>query len=329
MYSCLGGAIMEKVWHIEDPDEQLSQQSTRRMQKDEPPPPAGKNPAAAYTLSIFFWGGGQLYNGQAGKGLLFFLAMLAISAICILGFFYWNAVLIYARTHPRFFTNAFLVAEGLFFCALFFWTYNAGDAYHAAIKTRTAPFRGVRSRLFPLLCSLAIPGWGQFLNGQPVKGSIFTGFAVPGLFALGSIPAVLLAWPLFEVSDTRFALEGFFAVLLLFAVLIPFIWIFAGFDALKVSLDDIKKEPLLDRLKYANNRRRTQGWIQGLFPHIKLTFTLMLFLALLVVVAEYSFPKNFYHEQLIKTQTHLRGQGMTIVPDLITRLLSGMKRVGR
>jgi hypothetical protein len=157
---------------------------------------------------------------------------------------------------------------------------------------------------------------------------MFSGFAIPGLFTLASIPVILLAWPLFEVSDARFIIEALLAITLLFSALIPFIWILAGFDALKVSLDDIKKEPLLERLKYANNRRRTQGWIQGLFPHIKLTFALVLFLALLAMVAEYSFPKHFYHEELGKAHAYLRGQGMTIVPDLVNKLQSGMQRMG-
>lgn len=319
---------MEKVWYVEDPDEQVAQQKTRKMQKNEMPLPAGKNPAAAYSLSIFFWGGGQLYTGQAGKGLLFLFGMLVVYALGISGCLYRNAVLHYARAHAISFAKVFLFAEGLLFCALFFWIYNAGHAYHAAVKARTTPFRGVRSNLTPLLCSLLLPGWGQFLNGQPIKGSIFAGFAVPGLFTLVSIPAILLAWPFFEVSDARFAVESLLVVLLLFMILIPFLWLFAGFDALKVSLDDIKKEPLLDRLKYANNRRRTQGWIRGIFPHIKLTFALLLFLALLVVVAEYSFPKHYYHEELAKVQAQLRGQGMTMVPDLINKLESSMKRIG-
>ena len=63
---------LEKVWVIEDPDEQLQRRKARRLTKilaDE------KNPAKAYTLSLLFWGVGQNYNDQRGKGLLFQLAL--------------------------------------------------------------------------------------------------------------------------------------------------------------------------------------------------------------------------------------------------------------
>jgi TM2 domain-containing membrane protein YozV len=319
---------LEKVWHIEDPDERISQQATRRIKKNETPPPTQKNPATAYTLSALLWGGGQLYNGHVGKAAAFFLFMMMVSGMCILGFFNRGTILQYVRAHTISISTGFLVIECALFFLLFFWAYNAGDAYHAAAKARTTPFRGVKSSIYPLLCSLLFPGWGQFLNGQPLKGSLFTGFAIPALFALVSMPVIVLGWPYFEASDARFVIEALFAVMLLYMMLIPFIWVLAGFDALKVSLDDIKKEPLLERLKYANNRRRTQGWIQGIFPHIRLTFALLLFLALLGIVAKYSFPKHFYLDELTKAQTHLRTQGMTIVPDLLGKMQVGLSRMG-
>jgi hypothetical protein len=62
---------MEKVWVIEDPDEYLRPQNTKRL-TTESPAPIEKSPAVAYSLSIFFWGGGQIYNDQRVKGLLFY-----------------------------------------------------------------------------------------------------------------------------------------------------------------------------------------------------------------------------------------------------------------
>lgn len=112
--------------------------------------------------------------------------------------------------------------------------------------------------------------------------------------------------------------------MVLYAPLIPALWIFGSFDAFKVSIDDLKKEPLFDRIKYANNRRRTQGLVRGVIPHIRSTIFLMLLLALLFIISVYTVPKHFYIDQLADAQTWLRKRGMTIVPALIGRLLSGI-----
>jgi TM2 domain-containing membrane protein YozV len=318
---------MEKVWVVRDPDEEFEDRKTKVM-KEEVPPPAGKDPAAAYSLSTFFWGGGQIYNGETGKGLLFLLSMFLLIAGAVSSLLYRHPLVQWVRERGILLADIFLVLEVLFFCSLFFWLYNAGQAYHKAAEMRTTPFMGVQNSVCPFLCSMLIPGWGQFLNGQPVKGSIFRGFSLFSLFTLGSIPAILLAWPHLEASNARFIIEAILAITILFTPLMPFLWVLSSFDALQVSLDDIKKEPFLDRLKYANNRRRTQGWIRGLFPHLKVTVVLALFLVLLLLVAEQSFPKKYYSTQLETIQVSLQEKGMTIVPDLINRVRKSMVRMG-
>jgi len=317
---------MEKVWVVEDPDEQLQRRKTRRLAKvlaDE------KSPARAYTLSLLFWGVGQNYNDQRGKGLLFQLFMLAFCTGAILSLFFKDSLFQFLRSHEISAARVFILVELLLFCSLIFWTCNAGDAYHTAKKSRTRPFSGMQSRVYPFLCSLLVPGWGQFLNGQPIKGSMYAAFAVLGLFSIISIPAILMAWPYLEASETRFIVEEIFTLAVLFAPLIPFIWIFGSYDALKVSFDDLKKEPFFDRIKYANNRRRTQGWVRGVFPHIKSTIILGFFLIVLVVVIYHTFPEDFYRDQLMDAQAWLHKQGMTMVPELIGRVLSVMARAGK
>jgi amino acid transporter len=158
---------------------------------------------------------------------------------------------------------------------------------------------------------------------------MYSGFSVLGLFSIVSIPAILLVWPSLEASETRSIVEEIFTLAVLFAPLIPFIWIFGSYDALKVSLDDLKKEPFFDRIKYANNRRRTQGWVRGVYPHIKSTIILGLFLIVLVVVIYHTFPENYYRYQLTYAQAWLHKQGMTMVPELISRVLSVMARAGK
>jgi TM2 domain-containing membrane protein YozV len=314
---------MEKVWEIKDPDQYFQPRKTRRMTKglsllDE------KNPARAYTLSLLIWGVGQNYNDQRGKGLLFQLSLIFVFVGTGLSVFFQDFLLQFLRAHEISTARAFLFAELLLFFVLIYWMYIAGDAYHAAAKTRKTRFMGIPSRVYPFLCSLLLPGWGQFLNGQPVKGSVFSGLSVLGIFTLVSVPAVLLAWPSLEVSDDRFIVEAGFAITVLYAPLIPFIWLVGSYDALKVSNDDLLKEPLWERLKAANNRRRTQGWIRGVFPHIKSTLALVLFLAVLSLVIGRSFPASYYQDNLTHARARLQEQGMTIVPELINRLLSAV-----
>jgi TM2 domain-containing membrane protein YozV len=314
---------MEKVWVVKDPGQYRSFQETWPV-TDELPHRVEKNPAVAYTLSLFCWGAGQLYNGQRKKGLWFLFAMLLSCAGAVFPLVYWRPLFHVVRSYDISSLSIFMTAEVLFFCALVFWNYNAGDAYHTAVRARTTPFTEVPSCVFPVLCSLLIPGWGQHLNGQPVKGAIFAAFSLFSLFSIVSIPATLLVWPALEASVARAAIEWIFTLMVLFAPLIPMIWIFGSFDAFKVSIDDLKKEPFLDRIKYAKNRFRMQGLVRGVFPHIRSTILLLLLLAFLFIISSYAVPKHFYIEQLAEARTWLRSRGMTIVPELIGRLLSGM-----
>jgi len=319
---------VEKVWVVEYPDEQLQRRKARLATKVVNPADE-KSPARAYSFSLFFWGMGQNYNDQRGKGLLFQLFMLAFCTAAFLSLFFMGSLLQFLRSHEISVARVFILTEMVLFCALVFWSCNAGDAYHTAAKVRKTPFSGVQSRVYPFLCSLLVPGWGQFLNGQPIKGSIYAGFSVLSLFSLVSIPSVLLAWPSLEASETRFIVEEIFTLAVLFAPLIPFIWIFGSYDALKVSLDDLKKEPFFDRIKYANNRRRTQGWVRGVIPHFKSTITLGLFLIVLLVVIYHTFPEDFYREQLTYAQARLQERGMTIIPEIIKRVLPLLTLAGK
>lgn len=157
---------MEKVWVVKDPDQYLSSQKTRRITR-QLPPRVEKNPAVAYTLSLFFWGAGQIYNGQKRKGLWFLFSMLLSCIGAVLSLVYWEPLFHMLRSYDISCMSIFIAAEVLFFCALVFWNYNAGDAYHTAVRARTTPFTEVPSRVYPFLCSLLIPGWGQHLNVQP------------------------------------------------------------------------------------------------------------------------------------------------------------------
>ena len=313
---------MEKVWVIKDPDEYLKPRRPQRITKEVPPPPAEQDPALAYTLSLLFWGMGQLYNGQRTKGISYICLLLFGNAVALLAVMF-QEIPFYLRLFSISPAQAVLVAAFLLFCILIFWFSNASEAYHTAIKARRTPFTGVSSRAYPVLCSLLVPGWGQFLNGQPVKGGLFAGCAVLGIFSLISVPGILQAWPFLESSDSRLIVEGVLLLSLLSLLPVSILWILSVFDAWKVSEDYIKKEPLLERLKAANNRRRTQGWVRGIFPQIKTTLLLALFLTILVIIiSRYYFPRNFYHGYLSEAHRWSSKQGMVLIPEIISRIIA-------
>jgi TM2 domain-containing membrane protein YozV len=304
---------MDKVWIIEDPDELLRRPRTRRTQTEAPE----KNPAKAYSWSVLLWGGGQYYNNQGMKGFCFYLLMFAFYNGTVFTVMFWRDIVQFLRDSGISVSVFLLVALALQLCTLISWSLCCSNAYHEAAKTRKKRFSGTRSRVFPFLCSLLLPGWGQFLNGQPLKGSVFAGFSVVSYFSLVAIPAILLAWKDLEPSTARFLVESVFTIAVLFVPLIPFVWMFSSYDALKVSLYELKKDPLWARIKAANNRRRNQGWVRGIFPQLKRTFVLVLFLAFfLIVVYNYS-PQRFYAGELASARSSLQSQEMTLLPDLL------------
>lgn len=179
-----------------------------------------------------------------------------------------------------------------------FWVSNAAEAYRTAARTLKSRFPGVPSRFTPFLGSLLVPGWGQFLNGQPVKGSLFSVLAVITGFSVLSVILTFLAWPRLDAGDARFIIEGIAAVCQLLVPLAPLLWIFSAHDAYKVSREELLKEPLWERIKAAYYRGRTQGLVRGLFPQIMGTFLLVVFLVVLMIVVHYWFPAGFYAKQL-------------------------------
>jgi hypothetical protein len=55
---------------------------------------------------------------------------------------------------------------------------------------------------------------------------------------------------------------------------------------------------------------------------------LVLVLAFFLIVVHYWFPVGFYAKLLSSVQALLRGRGMTIIPELIDRLLAMMAEMG-
>ena len=313
---------MEKFYDVDKPE--AYNRGRKTVIRRGPPPREEKDPASAYSRSMLYWGGGQLYNDEVGKGTAFLIMAVLILSALVLAAIYRVEMVETLRRQGISVSDAFLGAEMALLLVLVFWAYNAGDAYQQAVRSRKTRFVGVQSRVTPLLASLVVPGWGQFLNGQAFKGSIYTGLAIIGVFSLLSVVLTFLAWPVLDASDSRFIAEGVAAVSLFVVPLLPLLWALGAYDALKVSLDDLLKEPLWERIKAAYYRGRTQGWLRGVFPQIKGTFLLVLFLAFFVIVVYYWFPIGFYTDILAAVKRILSERGMTIIPELIDRALAWM-----
>ncbi|MGE5894083.1 MAG: hypothetical protein ACM34I_08525 [bacterium] len=312
--------MSEKVWTIEDPDERPSQKSKRGGPLR--PAPHQKSPALALSLSILSWGGGQFYNRQRTLGLLFVLLMLVFLAAIGFLLTYWNVITNFLIDWGHYSFREILTACILLYCSgLVFWTFNACQAFFRTMRIRTEPFQGVSNPFLSLLCSLLLPGWGQFLNGQVKKGVFFLLFGVAGYTAIPIFLATPLLWNSMRTPEERLFLERFFAAAVLVSPAIALLWLLSIHDAFKICQDPVKKEPLWNRIVYARNRIRMKGFIRGGIPQIKWTLVLLLFLAMTTTLGYVYFPKQRYVAILMELRSKMVNSEMVILPRLLNSLL--------
>jgi TM2 domain-containing membrane protein YozV len=309
--------LEDKVWYIDDPDDPPP---VRKKSATTKPAPQ-KSPAAAFSWSLVVWGSGQFYNRQGAIGFLLLLLMVNLVVTPALLWVYWDAIA--ALQIPiSLTTSQFMGLIGtLYLAGLVVWFVGAVQAYYWTNRTRTAPFLGIANRFLPAFCSLLIPGWGQFLNGQPKKGTLFLFVTVIALFAVPMLLMILWGWPMIRSEADRLFWE---VVLIAVAALAPvalLIWPVATFDALVVSQDDTKKEPVLKRLEYANNRRRMYGLIRGVFPYLKQTVMLGLLLVLFATATYYYAPRDYYIARLQALRDSASQRHMVLIPRLLDRVV--------
>jgi TM2 domain-containing membrane protein YozV len=191
-------------------------------------------PAAAATLSMWIWGSGQLLNGDRDLAVLLALWQVQIAALHYLVCMTWGSL---TRLGHLFFVSEWemlLASAALDFWFIFLWLFNVSQAYRSA-ERRRGVFTGLRRWYVSGLASLLIPGWGQILNGQRIKGLCF-------LFAYltqGWVLAFYLLTPLYRlVSDLdpnqtllRLATRGGEITLMATALL----WLVSVYDAVLVA----------------------------------------------------------------------------------------------
>jgi TM2 domain-containing membrane protein YozV len=313
----------EKVWVLESPTIKSDKKDGTATKVTEPTE-AGKNPAIAATLSLFIWGTGQFYNRKWKWGLLFILMMVNFYGISALVIVYWNILAPYLETFHITPSNALMGTEAFWLMGLIFWVSNVLHAYYGAEKNRTKPFEGINHPFLVSLCSFLIPGWGQLLNGQPKKAFFFLIIAAAGFAAVTAPVSIFFIWPLLAAIDDRIAAEWMVVAAVVIFPLVLLMWLVGLYDAVKVGLDPVKKEPLRNRFEYAINRIRIKGLARGVLPQMKVFLMLASFLVLTLALGYFYFPLNNYAPLLRSLEKATEDRGMVLTPYLIDHLLDTM-----
>ncbi len=280
-----------------------------------------RNPAAAFSMSLFFWGGGQFYNRQNKLGTL--LLLLMINYYILLGMaviLRWPVQILLDINHAE----TLLVFIGIYFSGLCIHLLNAWQAYIKASSLRSNSFKGTRLVLWPAICSLLVPGWGQFFNGQFKKGVLFQMAALAGFTSFPAILIIFHFWPLLENSGARIILDKLFTIFIIISPVVFIMWLFGIYDAVKVCLNDIKKENILRRLSRIDSKVEMDGWIEYIFPQGKRLAMLSLFLIFSLIISYNYLPQKYYVHQLEKMKTTLSQREMVITPDLINRFIQSL-----
>ncbi len=310
--------MAKKIWEITDTGEKKAdpEMQFKIVQR---PRSSWKSPALAFSLSLFVWGTGQVYNGQWKRGLLLSLLMAFYGWGVVIVVLHWHQVstLVAAYGVPPLFLMT--TCSALYLFGIVLWMFQAVQAYKAALATRRGVFRGVPVPVLPMFASLVVPGWGQMLNGQRKKGTGFLMLSLAGFAAAPVLIGTPFLWPMLHTAFDRLIVEGAFSTALIAGLVYFVVWLVAGFDALKVSLDDVKKEPLKKRWEYAINRIRMYGLLRGAMPQIKLTIALSVFLLILLGLQHRYLPERFYATLLQRWERTLASHEMVILPEWIHR----------
>jgi hypothetical protein len=317
-----------KVWIINDGD--MGESSAKRLIENRPENrrngrPAArtpqKNPALAFSLSLLVWGSGHLYIREYRLGSIYLGCMLLFYSAIILPAMFGDYFtrLVFTNQIP---VPALLGGAGLFFSfGLACWLYGSVDAYFRTESLRTEPFRGAVNELWPLLCSLCLPGWGQFLNGQPKKGLVYLISGAFGIFSLIFISVVFSVWPILSSSSDRFVFEMYLhAALLVFPICI-LMWLAAAHDSFWSCREPVRKRPFRTRFQFARERIRTHGLGRYLIPKIKGATVFGVLLVLTILAGRHYFPKSYYLESLERIRVEMMSRQMKVIPELVEKAI--------
>ena len=201
----------------------LGDRSSRRM-----------NPATAATLSMWVWGLGQFCNGDRQLGVLFFLCEMQIAAFHYMLYRTWEGI---RRAAELFFvseTELLLYVAAADFCLIFFMAFNVAQAYRGA-ETRGVHFEGLHSPILAGIASSLVPGWGQLLNGQLGKATVFLAAFLLQLYLIGLYLFSPFYRVVLDLDPQQILLKNAISagMVLLFATALC--WLISAYDAFLVA----------------------------------------------------------------------------------------------
>lgn len=279
-----------------------------------PSAPAQKSPALVFSLSLLLWGGGFRYLGERRP------AAFCMTAMALFGGIF--AALILCRVpatrllvrHGLQLSPFALGVEILFLAGLLFWLGNAVAAYHRALASRTERYLGGDRKRWPFLASLVLPGWGQFLNGQELKGVCFLACALLGGFSLFVLAVTHALWPLLQAEPGRRLFEAYLTAALLALPLLLLIWLVGAYDAYRSCQRLQRRKLCLKNPGYRPGRRRL---LRALLPSSSAVLGLLLAISLGMQFA----PRSFYRDSLSQARAELLQQRVEILPDLLQKAI--------
>jgi len=305
---------MKKVWVLDEPGLNSSFPLDRTVVLEPKAERTGtlarigaakKNPALAFTLSLLAWGSGQLYLGNRRAAALYLAAMLLFfSALALLVWFPGR----FGLAPPKLVWPVMMIIP----LALLAWVVNAADAYFRCSRERDEPFLGMDRKVWPVCASLLLPGWGQFLNGQPKKGCFFLIFSVVGICSAFLLYTARQVLPLLATpADLRL----FEICLVVGSVSIPvmgLLWLVSGYDAYRSCEEFVRHK---QRSQMVGYRLQGRELLAEFVPQCSAVLGLMLAISLGVQ----GLPKQYYLDYLKHLSDSLLNCNLSIIPELLRK----------
>lgn len=276
-----------------------------------------KNPAIAATLSMFLWGGGQIYNKDTKYGLPLLIAMISSGFAFFMIMINWHVVFTFLKGLGITPINIILMFFFLYALLMLIWYGNIIHAYFTVDRARNEPFNGTEHPVLSGIASTLIPGWGQIMNGQPIKGAIYLFSFFGGLFCLTFIISAAALWPSIDMENEKSVFEKMLLTTGVSAFIASLLWLINIFDAIIVAFEPVKKESVRKRLRYSINRIKSRRNQMELWQRAKVTFFLTLLLILSVAISYNFFPKEYYYDTLTSLSRDLNKNGMKVLPAFI------------
>jgi TM2 domain-containing membrane protein YozV len=312
--------MKQKVWVLDDPWEKgwtlALAPNPAGVVSAAPPDIEQGSPVAAFSLSLVVWGGGHFYLGKSRPGSIYLATMVLFYAAL-------TAMAVFPGATGRWLLleRPILLVAALIglLVGLLVWGGNAVDAYYRAVSLRTAPFLGLDRCLWPVSASLLLPGWGQFLNGQPKKGILFLLGTLCGAYSALLLIAAGRFWSVIGMSPCRKFIEISLIAAAASVPLVLILWIASAYDAFQSCRDFIRHK---QRAQMAGHRLPGRGLLHDLSAQCSAVLGLMLASSL----GMQFIPKEFYLLILKRLQAEMLQSHLTFISELIrkaTEFLSG------